>query len=50
LTEFFRIIRIDDEITNNDAEGKCHHLHHERLKIGAIYDFNEGQVDTECRL
>jgi Mn-dependent DtxR family transcriptional regulator len=32
LAEFFRIIGVDDEIANNDAEGIEHHLHHETLK------------------
>ena len=32
MAEFFRIIGVDDEIVNNDAEGIEHHLHHETLK------------------
>jgi Mn-dependent DtxR family transcriptional regulator len=32
LAELFRIIGVDDEIANNDAEGIEHHLHHETLK------------------
>jgi Mn-dependent DtxR family transcriptional regulator len=32
LAEFFRMIRVDDEIANNDAEGIEHHLHHETLE------------------
>lgn len=32
LAEFFRMIGVDKEIANNDAEGIEHHLHHERLK------------------
>ena len=32
MAEFFRIIGVDDEIANNDAEGIEHHLHHETLK------------------
>jgi len=32
LAEFFRIIGVDKEIPNNDAEGIEHHLHHETLK------------------
>jgi Mn-dependent DtxR family transcriptional regulator len=32
LAEFFRIIGVDDEIANNDAEGIEHHLDHETLK------------------
>ena len=32
LAEFFRMIGVDDEIANNDAEGIEHHLHHETLK------------------
>jgi len=47
LAEFFRIIGIDDEIANNDAEGIEHHLHHETQKIQGIYDRNEGQADSD---
>ena len=32
LAEFFRMIGVDKEIANNDAEGIEHHLHHETLK------------------
>ena len=32
LAEFFRMIGVDNEIANNDAEGIEHHLHHETLK------------------
>lgn len=32
LAEFFRMIGVDDETANNDAEGIEHHLHPETLK------------------
>ena len=32
MAELFRIIGVDDEIANNDAEGIEHHLHDETLK------------------
>ena len=32
LAQFFRMIGVDEEIANNDAEGIEHHLHHETLK------------------
>lgn len=32
LAEFFRMIGVEDEIANNDAEGIEHHLHQETLK------------------
>jgi DtxR family transcriptional regulator, manganese transport regulator len=32
LAEFFRMIGVDKEVANNDAEGIEHHLHHETLK------------------
>jgi Mn-dependent DtxR family transcriptional regulator len=32
LAQFFRMIGVDDEIANNDAEGIEHHLHPETLK------------------
>jgi Mn-dependent DtxR family transcriptional regulator len=47
LAEFFRIIGIDDEIANNDAEGIEHHLHHDTQEIQGIYDRNEGQADID---
>ncbi|MGH9976568.1 MAG: transcriptional regulator MntR, partial [Nitrososphaeraceae archaeon] len=32
LSEFFRIIGVQNDIANEDAEGIEHHLHHETLK------------------
>ncbi len=32
LAEFFKIIGIDEEIANNDAEGIEHHLHPQTIK------------------
>jgi len=45
LAQFFRMIGVDEEIANNDAEGIEHHLHHETLKkIGRIHDCYEKQM------
>ena len=43
LAQFFRMIGVDDEIANNDAEGIEHHLHHETLK--KLEDFMTAMKD-----
>ncbi|HZA71245.1 MAG TPA: iron dependent repressor, metal binding and dimerization domain protein [Nitrososphaeraceae archaeon] len=43
MAQFFRMIGVDDEIANNDAEGIEHHLHHETLK--KLEDFMTAMKD-----
>jgi Mn-dependent DtxR family transcriptional regulator len=47
LAEFFRMIGVDDEIANNDAEGMEDHLHHETLK--KLEEFMTSMNDKSVR-
>jgi len=50
LAKFFKMIGVDEEIANNDAEGIEHHLHPETLKkLGDFMITMKGRQDSTLR-